>query len=140
MYVIVIGGGRVGYQLARHLLDRGEEVTLIEKDGRRAEWLEGQLGSIVMTGDGDEMAFLETTGIERADVVMAVSGDDEDNLIALQLAKKRFKVPLTIARVNNPANVDIFKTLGVDAAISATDVLLGAMEKMLGADGQTPEK
>ena len=133
MYVIVIGGGRVGYQLARHLLDRGEEVTLIEKDGRRAEWLEGQLGSIVMTGDGDEMAFLETTGIERADVVMAVSGDDEDNLIALQLAKKRFKVPLTIARVNNPANVEIFKTLGVDEAISATDVLLGAMEQKLAA-------
>jgi trk system potassium uptake protein TrkA len=133
VYVIVIGGGRVGYQLARHLLDRGEEVTLIEKDGRRAEWLEGQLGSIVMTGDGDEMAFLETTGIERADVVMAVSGDDEDNLIALQLAKKRFKVPLTIARVNNPANVEIFKTLGVDEAISATDVLLGAMEQKLAA-------
>ena len=136
MYVIVIGGGRVGYQLARHLLDRGEEVTLIEKDGRRAEWLEGQLGSIVMTGDGDEMAFLETTGIERADVVMAVSGDDEDNLIALQLAKKRFKVPLTIARVNNPANVEIFKTLGVDEAISATDVLLNAMEQRLAAQAR----
>jgi trk system potassium uptake protein TrkA len=133
VYIIIIGGGRVGYQLARHLLDRGEEVTLIEKDGRRAEWLEGQLGSIVMTGDGDEMAFLETTGIERADVVMAVSGDDEDNLIALQLAKKRFNVPLTIARVNNPANVEIFKTLGVDEAISATDVLLGAMEQKLAA-------
>jgi len=136
VYVIVIGGGRVGYQLARHLLDRGEEVTLIEKDGRRAEWLEGQLGSIVMTGDGDEMAFLETTGIERADVVMAVSGDDEDNLIALQLAKKRFKVPLTIARVNNPANVEIFKTLGVDEAISATDVLLNAMEQRLAAQAR----
>jgi len=89
-----------------------------------------------MTGDGDEMAFLETTGIERADVVMAVSGDDEDNLIALQLAKKRFKVPLTIARVNNPANVEIFKTLGVDEAISATDVLLTAMEQRLAAQAR----
>jgi trk system potassium uptake protein TrkA len=136
MYVIVIGGGRVGYQLARHLLDRGEEVLLIEKDGRRAEWLEGQLGSIVMTGDGDEMAFLETTGVERADVVMAVSGDDEDNLVALQLAKKRFNVPLTIARVNNPANVEIFKTLGVDEAISATDVLLSAMEQKIAAKAE----
>ena len=136
MYVIVIGGGRVGYQLARHLLDRGEEVLLIEKDGRRAEWLESQLGSIVMTGDGDEMAFLETTGIERADVVMAVSGDDEDNLVALQLAKKRFNVPLTIARVNNPANVGIFKTLGVDEAISATDVLLNAMEQSIAAKAE----
>lgn len=128
MYVIVIGGGKVGYYLARDLVDRGEEVTLIEKDGSRAEWLEGQLGSIVMRGDGDEMGFLATTGIERADAVLAVTGDDEDNLVALQLAKKRFNVPRTVARVNNPANVDIFKALGVDEAVSATEVLLGAIE------------
>ncbi len=128
MYVIVIGGGKVGYYLARDLVDRGEEVTLIEKDGSRADWLEGQLGSIVMRGDGDEMGFLATTGIERADAVLAVTGDDEDNLVALQLAKKRFNVPHTIARVNNPANVDIFKALGVDEAVSATEVLLGALE------------
>jgi len=134
MYAIVIGGGRVGYYLARDLLERGEEVTLIEKDSSRAEWLAGQLGSIVMRGDGDEMAFLSTTGMERSDVVLAVTGDDEDNLVALQLAKKRFKVPLTIARVNNPANVEIFKKLGVDEAISATEVLLGAMEQKLAED------
>ncbi len=131
MYVIVIGGGKVGYYLARDLVDRGEEVTLVEKDASRAEWLEGQLGSIVMRGDGDEMGFLATTGIERADAVLAVTGDDEDNLVALQLAKKRFKVPHTIARVNNPANVDIFKALGVDEAVSATEVLLGALEPKL---------
>lgn len=131
MYVIVIGGGKVGYYLARDLVDRGEEVTLVEKDSMRAEWLEGQLGSIVMRGDGDEMGFLATTGIERADAVLAVTGDDEDNLVALQLAKKRFKVPHTIARVNNPANVDIFKALGVDEAVSATEVLLGALEPKL---------
>lgn len=128
MYVIVVGGGKVGYFLARDLLDRGEEVTLVEKDGARAEWLESQLGSIVMRGDGDELAFLATTGIERADAVLAVTGDDEDNLVALQMAKQRFNVPRTIARVNNPANVDIFKELGVDEAVSATEVLLGALE------------
>lgn len=128
MYVIVVGGGKVGYYLARDLLERGEEVTLVEKDGMRAEWLESQLGSIVMRGDGDELAFLHTTGIERADAVLAVTGDDEDNLVALQLAKKHFNVRRTIARVNNPANVDIFKELGVDEAVSATEVLLGALE------------
>jgi trk system potassium uptake protein TrkA len=128
VYVIVIGGGKVGYYLARDLVDRGEEVTLVEKDAARADWLEGQLGSIVMRGDGDEMGFLSTTGIERADAVLAVTGDDEDNLVALQMAKKRFNVPRTVARVNNPANVDIFKTLGVDEAVSATEVLLGALE------------
>jgi trk system potassium uptake protein TrkA len=134
VYVIVIGGGKVGYFLARDLLDRGNEVTLIEMDAARAQWLESQLGSIVMRGHGDEMAFLATTGIERADVVLAVTGDDEDNLISLQLAKKKFNVPLTIARVNNPANVEIFKTLGVDEAISATEVLLAAMEQKIAED------
>jgi trk system potassium uptake protein TrkA len=132
MYVIVVGGGKVGYYLARDLLERGEEVLLIEKDGIRADWLSSQLGSIVLKGDGDEMAFLGTTGMERADVVMAVTGDDEDNLIALQLAKTRFHVKKTIARVNNPANVRIFKILGVDEAISATELLLDAIEPKIG--------
>ena len=85
-----------------------------------------------MRGDGDELSFLATTGIERADAVLAVTGDDEDNLVALQLAKERFKVPRTIARVNNPANVSIFKMLGVDEAVSATEVLLGALEPKIG--------
>src|SRR6266540_1419179 len=128
MYAIVIGGGKVGYFLSRDLLDRGDEVTLVEKDATRAERLESQLGSCVMLGDGDEMAFLSTTGIERADAVMAVTGEDEDNLVALQLAKKHFNVPLTVARVNNPANVEIFKALGVDEGISATELLLNALE------------
>jgi trk/ktr system potassium uptake protein len=128
VYAIVIGGGRVGYFLSRDLLERGDEVTLVENDAARAEWLESQLGSIVMFGDGDEMAFLSTTGIERADAVLAVTGDDARNLVALQLAKKHFNVPLAIARVNNPANVEIFKALGIDEAISATEILLNALE------------
>jgi trk system potassium uptake protein TrkA len=133
MYAIVIGGGKVGYYLARDLLERGDEVLVLEKDSARAEWLSSQLGSVVLTGDGDEMSFLSTTGMDRADVVLAVTGDDEDNLVALQLAKQQFNVPRTIARVNNPANVGIFKELGVDEAISATEVLLGALEPKLDA-------
>jgi len=134
VYLIVIGGGTVGYYLLRDLIERGEEVTLVEKDGARAEWLESQLGSIVMRGDGDELSFLATTGIERADAVLAVTGDDEDNLIALQLAKQRFNVKRTIARVNNPANVSIFKMLGIDEAISATEVLLSVLEPKIGGE------
>jgi len=111
MYVIVIGGGKVGYYLSKHLLDRGYEVTLIEKDPRRAEVL--------------------NSALERADVVVAVTGDDEDNLVACQLAKRKFNVPKTVARVNNPANVRIFKTLGVDVALSATEVLLDLIESEL---------
>lgn len=134
MYVVIIGGGKVGYFLARDLLDRGEEVCLIERDGFRADFLEGQLGTCVMRGDGDEMAFLRTTGIERADAVLAVTGEDEDNLVALQLAKHHFNVPVTIGRVNNPANVQIFKALGVDEAVSATEILLGALESSIGRE------
>jgi trk system potassium uptake protein TrkA len=133
MYVIVIGGGTVGYYLSRHLLERGHEVTLIEKEGGRADWLESQLGSIVMRGDGCEVKFMKQTGVERADAVLAVTAEDEDNLVALQLAKKHFNVKKTLARVNNPSNVEIFKTLGVDQAVSATEILLTALEQSLTA-------
>src|SRR3979490_1463945 len=98
MYAIVIGGGKVGYYLSRDLLERGDEVTLGGKGPARADWLESQLGSIVMRGDGDEMAFLSTTGVERADAVLAVTGDDEANQVPLQLTKNNFNFPLTIPR------------------------------------------
>ena len=81
-----------------------------------------------MVGDGDEMAFLATTGIERAGVVIACTGDDEDNLVACQLAKGKFRVPRTIARVNNPVNVNVFTALGIDVPVSATELLMGLIE------------
>jgi trk/ktr system potassium uptake protein len=131
-YVLIVGGGKVGFYLARHLIERDYEVTLVEKNRERAEWIEHQLGTvIVMVGDGDEMAFLATTGIERAGVVVACTGDDEDNLIACQLAKRKFNVPRTIARVNNPLNVEVFTALGIDAPISATELLMGLIESEL---------
>lgn len=132
-YVLIVGGGKVGFYLARHLIERDYEVTLVEKDATRAERIEHELGSvIVMVGDGDEMAFLATTGIERAAVVVACTGDDEDNLIACQLAKGKFGVPRTIARVNNPVNIHVFTALGVDAPISATELLMGLIEAEMG--------
>jgi trk system potassium uptake protein TrkA len=134
-YVIVIGGGKVGYHLTKHLIERDYEVTLVEKDRVRAEWIEHQLGMVsIMVGDGDEMAFLATTGIERADVVVGATGDDEDNLIACQLAKAKFHVPRAVARVNNPQNVHVFKALGIDAPVSATELLMGLIEAELGSE------
>jgi trk system potassium uptake protein TrkA len=128
-YVVIIGGGKVGFYLARHLIERDYEVTLVEKEATRAEWIEHQLGSVsVMVGDGDEMAVLGTTGIERAGVLIACTGDDEDNLVACQLAKGKFHVPRTIARVNNPANVHVFTALGIDVPVSATELLMGLIE------------
>ena len=132
-YVLIIGGGKVGFYLAKHLIERGYEVTLVEKNRDRAEWISHQLGTVsLMVGDGDEMAFLGTTGIERAGVVVACTGDDEDNLIACQLAKRKFGVPRTIARVNNPVNVKVFSTLGIDVPVSATELLMGLIEAELG--------
>lgn len=131
-YVIVIGGGKVGYYLTHRLLRAGYEVALIEKDRARAASISAQLGSCsCLVGDGDEMAFLATSGIERADVVAAVTGDDEDNLVACQLAKRQFRVPHTVARVNNPSNVQLFQKLGVDVAVSATELILNEIDTAL---------
>jgi trk system potassium uptake protein TrkA len=131
-YVIVVGGGKVGFYLTHRLLKAGYEVALIEKDRVRAGSIAAQLGSCsCLVGDGDEMAFLATSGIERADVLAAVTGDDEDNLVACQLAKWNFKVPHTIARVNNPSNVQLFQKLGVDIAVSATELILNEIDTAL---------
>src|SRR5437773_11061548 len=99
MYVIVVGGGTVGYYLSRDLVERGHEVTLIEKDGRRADWLETQRGSIVIRGDGCEARLLAQTGIERAAAIIAVTADDAGDLIGLLIAKRHCRVKTTIVRV-----------------------------------------
>jgi trk system potassium uptake protein TrkA len=134
-YVLVIGGGNVGYHLARHLLERDYEVTLVEKNRVRAEEITHELGSCcIMVGDGDEMSFLATTGIERADVVVAATGDDEDNLVACQLAKRKFNVPRTIARVSDPRHVKLFRALGIDVPVSASELLMGLIEAELSTE------
>lgn len=124
MYVIIVGGGKVGYYLAKELVDQGHEILVIERDRRRAEMVADELGSVVLAGDGCEAATLEEAGTGRADALVAVTGDDEDNLVACQVAKLRFHVPRTIARINNPKNEAIFKTLGIDITISATQVIM----------------
>ncbi len=135
-YVVIIGGGKVGFYLARHLIERDYEVTVVEKNPARAEWIEHQVGTVVvMVGDGDEMALLATTGIERAGVLIACTGDDEDNLVACQLAKGRFHVPRVIARINNPVNVNVFRALGIDVPVSATELLMGLIESEIGDPG-----
>lgn len=124
MYVIIVGGGKVGYYLAKELVDQGHEILVIERDRHTAERVADDLGSVVIAGDGCEAATLDDAGTGRADAFIAVTGDDEDNLVACQLAKIRFEVPRTIARINNPKNEEIFKTLGIDITISATQVIM----------------
>src|ERR687887_75678 len=129
MFVLVIGGGKVGYYLAKELIESGHEVVLMEKDRERADQIADEIGSIVIAHDGCEGKYLAEAGANRADIVAAVTGDDEDNLVICQMAKHHFDVPRTIARVNNPKNEELFKHLGVDELISPTRMILGSIEQ-----------
>jgi trk system potassium uptake protein len=130
MYVIVVGGGKVGYYLTKSLLGEGHEVVLTEKERHRAEELAEELGeSVAVRGDGCEASFLGEIGTHRADVFVTVTGDDEDNLVSCQIAKIKFQVPRTIARVNSPKNRAIFERLGIDVAVSATNIILSLIEQ-----------
>lgn len=129
MYIIVIGGGRVGYYLTKALLDEGHEILVIEKNATICKNINEELGSICMRGDGCEVAILEEAGTSRADMLIAVTGDDEDNLVACQVAKHKFMVPRTIARIRNPSNESFFKKLGVDVTVSSTNIILEHIEE-----------
>lgn len=124
MYIIVIGGGKVGFHLAKALLTEGQEVLIIEKDRNRLDFITGELGGVCLAGDGCESSILAEAGAARADMLIAVTGDDEDNLVACQVAKLSFKVPRTTARINNPKNERLFHMLGVDFTVSSTNVIL----------------
>ena len=128
MYIIVVGGGRVGYYLTKALLDEGHEVLLVEKEAAICEAVTEELGSICLRGDGCEAATLAEVGTDRADMLIAVTGDDEDNLVACQVAKHKFNVPRTIARIRNPQNETLFKKLGIDVTINSTNVILEHIE------------
>jgi trk system potassium uptake protein TrkA len=128
MFVVIAGGGKVGRTLARILMSRDNEVMMIEQDRRRYQRLTQEFEESVMFGDATEIFNLERAGIERADVVAAVTGDDEDNIIICQVADHKFKVPKSIARVNNPENQEAFDVLGVGPTVSATNSLLSLIE------------
>ena len=129
MYIVVIGGGQLGFYLARGLLDEGHEVALLEKDAKTCERVSQDMSGICVRGDGCETATLEKMGTARADMFIAVTGDDEDNLIACQLAKHKFNVSHTIARVRNPKNEPLFKKLGIDVTVSSTRIILEHIER-----------
>jgi trk system potassium uptake protein TrkA len=128
MYVIIVGAGKVGWNLARELLDKGHEVTLMESDRERFAAVEQELEHNVQYGDGTELWVLERAGISRADLVIAVTGDDEDNILICQVAREKYLVDRIIARVNNPRNRDHFELLGIRPNVSATDLILRLIE------------
>ncbi len=131
MYIIVGGGGDVGYYLTQNLLSQGHEVLLLEKSGVRAQALSEELDQAVLNGDACEARTMEEAGVRRADVVIAVTGEDEDNLVICQMAKKHFNVARTIARLNNPKHELLFQKLGIDVTVSPTKAILSLIESEL---------
>jgi trk system potassium uptake protein len=138
MYFVVAGAGEVGFHLAQALLEAGHEVTVLEADRRRANFVQDRLGSIVMNAAADEGRAQMEAGCGRADAMIAVTGDDAKNLVICQLAKYQCKTSRVIARVNNPKNEIVFKTLGIDETISSTRVLMNVIEQELPTGGFMP--
>ena len=129
MYIVIVGGGKVGYYLAKQLLQDGHEILVIEKDPRKVEHISNEMGEIALLGDGTEVWLMQEAGLARADLVVAVTGDDEDNLMICQMAKKKFGIKRAIARINNPKNQHIFRLLGIHDTVSATDMILAQIER-----------
>ena len=135
MYAIVIGCGKIGYHLTRALLASGNEVVVIERDARRAESATEEFGSIVVASDGTEPTVLGDVGAERCDVLISTTGADATNLVACQVGKWSFDIARVIAVVTDPDHVPLFKTLGVDVAVSTTELILSHMEEELTGGG-----
>ncbi|MEG0856738.1 MAG: NAD-binding protein [Terrisporobacter sp.] len=128
MKVIVIGGGKVGFYLIKTLKQRKHKVTVIEKDKDLCNTISERLDIDVINGDGTDLDILKDAEVDVADVVAAVTGKDEENLVICQVAKKNFNIQHTIARVNNPKNQEVFKTLGVDNTVCSTQVITNLVD------------
>jgi trk system potassium uptake protein TrkA len=132
-YVLVVGGGLVGFYLARALLKNGHEVTIIENDPATFELVSQQIDCPVVLGDGSTVAVLERAGASRANVLCAVTDHDQDNLIACQVGKFHFGIPKAIARAKNPKNEAVMRRLGVDTTVSSTAIITNVIESELPA-------
>jgi trk system potassium uptake protein TrkA len=138
VFIIIAGAGKVGYHLARALV-ADHEVLIIEQDPERVDFVSAELGTdVIMLGDACDAATMEQAGMERADLAVATTGDDEDNLTFCQISKARYSVPRTVARINNPQNEGLFKQLGIDSTVSATNLILGHIEQEVPWRGLIP--
>ena len=129
MKIVIVGGGTVGYYLAKALLEHSHEPTVIESRKEACARLANDLDIPVILGDGTTIESLQEAGADKADALIAVSGRDEINLIACQLGRLEFHIRRTIAKANNPKNADVMRTLGVDIAVSSIDAITRLMER-----------
>lgn len=128
MKVVIVGGGKVGYYVAKTLIEDGINVSIIEKDKAACEHIADELDIPVICDDGTTVEALLSAGTVNADVFIAVTGSDEDNIVAGQIAKRKFQVERVIARANDPKNVEAMKLLGIDLAVSSTQVITNLIE------------
>ncbi len=124
MYIIIVGGGEVGFYLTREFIEAGHEVLVIEPDSRQREWLEEELGGVTLVGEGCRIQCLDEAGASRADVFIAATDADEVNLAACQLAQLKYRVPRVVAKLNNPRNRNIFHKLGIEHTVDVAALLL----------------
>jgi trk system potassium uptake protein TrkA len=129
MYILIVGAGKVGYFLAKRLCQGKHTVSIIDKDRLVCDEIAKELEALVINGDACDPKILEEAGIERADVMAAVTGDDEDNLIICQLAKEKFNLQRTVGRVNNPDNEHTFNELGIDVPVDSTKIIAKVIEE-----------
>ncbi|TRZ93539.1 TrkA family potassium uptake protein [bacterium] len=129
MFLIIVGAGKVGYFLAKRLCQGKHTVSIVEQDKTICEAIAKEFEILVIQGDGCNPRILEEAGIKRADVVAAVTGEDEDNLIICQIAKERFNIQRTVGRVNNPDNERTFSELGVDVPVDSTKIIAKIIEE-----------
>ncbi|MCX8129122.1 MAG: NAD-binding protein [Clostridia bacterium] len=135
MYIVIAGGGKIGYYLSKTLLPYKHKITVIERQKELCEKIANELNVPVVNGDGTSIDDLSNVQANKADIFIAVTGRDEDNLISCQLAKKSFGVKRTIARVNNPKNIKVFERLGVDIAVSSTSIIADLIEQEVDYSG-----
>ncbi len=135
MYIVIAGGGKIGYYLSKTLMPYKHRVTVIERNAELCGKIANELDIPVINGDGTNIDDLSSVEVDKADIFIAVTGKDEDNLIACQLAKRNFGVSRTIARVNNPKNIKVFERLGVDIAVSSTSIIADLIEQEVDYEG-----
>jgi len=123
MYIIIVGAGKIGYNLTKALIAEGHEILLIERDRNKYHLLAKELGEAIFLGNGCEVETLRSVGASRADMLIAVTGLDQENLVTCQLSKLLFMVPKTLALINDPKNEDLFKSLGVDLTVNTTNLI-----------------
>lgn len=139
MYIVLVGGGNVGIQLAKRLIARGEEILVLEKDSATARKLATLLGEqYVMQGDGCEFHVQRESGFNRADVIVAATGEDEDNFVVCQLAREVWKIKRVIARVNDPSHEETFRQIGIDETVSATSIIYSLIVQQISSDDIVP--